>query len=48
MVLYTQKATSGDGEEVLSGMELDKDDSERKCALDFRPEEESSKVQRRL
>ena len=37
----TGESTSGDSEEVLSGMELDKDDSERACVLDFTSEEES-------
>ena len=37
----TGESTSGDSEEVLSGMELDKDDSERAYVLDFTSEEES-------
>ena len=37
----TEDPTSGDSEEVLSGMELDKDDSERACVLDFTSEESS-------
>ena len=37
----TGEPTSGDSEEVLSGMELDKRDSERECVLNFTPEEES-------
>ena len=31
----TGEHTSGDSDEVLSGMELDKDDSERESVLDF-------------
>ena len=31
----TGEPTSGDSDEVLSGMELDKDDSERESVLDF-------------